>query len=165
MQCRRNSMIIKIIVFMSGLLILSGIILVTLWRYTSGVLADNQQKEIQQLLNIYATNLEYSLYSTDNNLLSIAQEQKALEQLSSEDEADRYYATTELLDIIKRLRSNNDAVDMLVAIGNFRNDVSDASARLMVKDRDDIIEYMNARREERKEGGKMPTGTVISQNN
>ncbi len=159
MQCRRNSMIIKIIVFMSGLLILSGIILVTLWRYTSGVLADNQQKEIQQLLNIYATNLEYSLYSTDNNLLSIAQEQKALEQLSSEDEADRYYATTELLDIIKRLRSNNDAVDMLVAIGNFRNDVSDASARLMVKDRDDIIEYMNARREERKEGGKMPTGT------
>ena len=79
MQCRRNSMIIKIIVFMSGLLILSGIILVTLWRYTSGVLADNQQKEIQQLLNIYATNLEYSLYSTDNNLLSIAQEQKALE--------------------------------------------------------------------------------------
>ena len=53
MQCRRNSMIIKIIVFMSGLLILSGIILVTLWRYTSGVLADNQQKEIQQLLNIY----------------------------------------------------------------------------------------------------------------
>ena len=144
---------------MSGLLILSGIILVTLWRYTSGVLADNQQKEIQQLLNIYATNLEYSLYSTDNNLLSIAQEQKALEQLSSEDEADRYYATTELLDIIKRLRSNNDAVDMLVAIGNFRNDVSDASTRLMVKDRDDIIEYMNARREERKEGGKMPTGT------
>ena len=58
---------------MSGLLILSGIILVTLWRYTSGVLADNQQEEIQQLLNIYATSLEYSLHSTDNNLLSIAQ--------------------------------------------------------------------------------------------
>ena len=70
-----------------------------------------------------------ALNSTDNNLLSIAQEQKSLEELSNAEEARRYYAATDLLDIIKRLRSNNDTVDMLIAIGNYENDVSDASAK------------------------------------
>jgi sensor histidine kinase YesM len=145
--------------FMSGLLVLSGIILLTLLRYTGDVLAENRQKEIGHLLNIYETSLEYGLNSTDNNLLSIAQEQKSLEELSNAEEARRYYAATDLLDIIKRLRSNNDTVDMLIAIGNYENDVSDASARLTVKDRDAIIAYMNDRRAERKDGEKMPTGT------
>lgn len=144
---------------MSGLLVLSGIILLTLLRYTGDVLAENRQKEIGHLLNIYETSLEYGLNSTDNNLLSIAQEQKSLEELSNAEEARRYYAATDLLDIIKRLRSNNDTVDMLIAIGNYENDVSDASARLTVKDRDAIIAYMNDRRAERKDGEKMPTGT------
>ena len=156
---KNNSLIAKIMLFMSGLLVLSGIILLTLLRYTGDVLAENRQKEIGHLLNIYETSLEYGLNSTDNNLLSIAQEQKSLEELSNAEEARRYYAATDLLDIIKRLRSNNDTVDMLIAIGNYENDVSDASARLMVKDRDAIIAYMNDRRAERKDGEKMPTGT------
>ena len=153
---KNNSLIAKIMLFMSGLLVLSGIILLTLLRYTGDVLAENRQKEIGHLLNIYETSLEYGLNSTDNNLLSIAQEQKSLEELSNAEEARRYYAATDLLDIIKRLRSNND---MLIAIGNYENDVSDASARLTVKDRDAIIAYMNDRRAERKDGEKMPTGT------
>lgn len=156
---KNNSLIAKIMLFMSGLLVLSGIILLTLLRYTGDVLAENRQKEIGHLLNIYETSLEYGLNSTDNNLLSIAQEQKSLEELSNAEEARRYYAATDLLDIIKRLRSNNDTVDMLIAIGNYENDVSDASARLTVKDRDAIIAYMNDRRAERKDGEKMPTGT------
>ena len=156
---KNNSLIAKIMLFMSGLLVLSGIILLTLLRYTGDVLAENRQKEIGHLLNIYETSLEYGLNSTDNNLLSIAQEQKSLEELSNSEEARRYYAATDLLDIIKRLRSNNDTVDMLIAIGNYENDVSDASARLTVKDRDAIIAYMNDRRAERKDGEKMPTGT------
>lgn len=156
---KNNSLITKIMLFMSGLLVLSGIILLTLLRYTGDVLAENRQKEIGHLLNIYETSLEYGLNSTDNNLLSIAQEQKSLEELSNAEEARRYYAATDLLDIIKRLRSNNDTVDMLIAIGNYENDVSDASARLTVKDRDAIIAYMNDRRAERKDGEKMPTGT------
>lgn len=156
---KNNSLIAKIMLFMSGLLVLSGIILLTLLRYTGDVLAENRQKEIGRLLNIYETSLEYGLNSTDNNLLSIAQEQKSLEELSNAEEARRYYAATDLLDIIKRLRSNNDTVDMLIAIGNYENDVSDASARLTVKDRDAIIAYMNDRRAERKDGEKMPTGT------
>ena len=143
---KNNSLIAKIMLFMSGLLVLSGIILLTLLRYTGDVLAENRQKEIGHLLNIYETSLEYGLNSTDNNLLSIAQEQKSLEELSNAEEARRYYAATDLLDIIKRLRSNNDTVDMLIAIGNYENDVSDASARLTVKDRDAIIAYMNDRR-------------------
>lgn len=156
---KNNSLIAKIMLFMSGLLVLSGIILLTLLRYTGDVLAENRQKEIGHLLNIYETSLEYGLNSTDNNLLSIAQEQKSLEELSNAEEARRYYAATDLLDIIKRLRSNNDTVDMLIAIGNYENDVSDASARLTVKDRDAIIAYMNDRRAECKDGEKMPTGT------
>ncbi len=156
---KNNSLIAKIMLFMSGLLVLSGIILLTLLRYTGDVLAENRQKEIGHLLNIYETSLEYGLNSTDNNLLSIAQEQKSLEELSNAEEARRYYAATDLLDIIKRLRSNNDTVDMLIAIGNYENDVSDASARLTVKDRDAIIAYMNDRGAERKDGEKMPTGT------
>ena len=156
---KNNSLIAKIMLFMSGLLVLSGIILLTLLRYTGDVLAENRQKEIGHLLNIYETSLEYGLNSTDNNLLSFAQEQKSLEELSNAEEARRYYAATDLLDIIKRLRSNNDTVDMLIAIGNYENDVSDASARLTVKDRDAIIAYMNDRRAERKDGVKMPTGT------
>lgn len=156
---KNNSLIAKIMLFMSGLLVLSGIILLTLLRYTGDVLAENRQKEIGHLLNIYETSLEYGLNSTDNNLLSIAQEQKSLEELSNAEEARRYYAATDLLDIIKRLRSNNDTVDMLIAIGNYENDVSDASARLTVKNRDAIIAYMNDRRAERKDGEKMPTGT------
>lgn len=156
---KNNSLIAKIMLFMSGLLVLSGIILLTLLRYTGDVLAENRQKEIGHLMNIYETSLEYGLNSTDNNLLSIAQEQKSLEELSNAEEARRYYAATDLLDIIKRLRSNNDTVDMLIAIGNYENDVSDASARLTVKDRDAIIAYMNDRRAERKDGEKMPTGT------
>lgn len=156
---KNNSLIAKIMLFMSGLLVLSGIILLTLLRYTGDVLAENRQKEIGHLLNIYETSLEYGLNSTDNNLLSIAQEQKSLEELSNAEEARRYYAATDLLDIIKRLRSNNDTVDMLIAIGNYENDVSDASARLTVKDRDAIIAYMNDWRAERKDGEKMPTGT------
>lgn len=156
---KNNSLIAKIMLFMSGLWVLSGIILLTLLRYTGDVLAENRQKEIGHLLNIYETSLEYGLNSTDNNLLSIAQEQKSLEELSNAEEARRYYAATDLLDIIKRLRSNNDTVDMLIAIGNYENDVSDASARLTVKDRDAIIAYMNDRRAERKDGEKMPTGT------
>lgn len=156
---KNNSLIAKIMLFMSGLLVLSGIILLTLLRYTGDVLAENRQKEIGHLLNIYETSLEYGLNSTDNNLLSIAQEQKSLEELSNAEEARRYYAATDLLDIIKRLRSNNDTVDMLIAIGNYENDVSDASARLTVKDRDAIIAYMNDRRAERKDEEKMPTGT------
>ena len=156
---KNNSLIAKIMLFMSGLLVLSGIILLTLLRYTGDVLAENRQKEIGHLLNIYETSLEYGLNSTDNNLLSIAQEQKSLEELPNAEEARRYYAATDLLDIIKRLRSNNDTVDMLIAIGNYENDVSDASARLTVKDRDAIIAYMNDRRAERKDGEKMPTGT------
>lgn len=156
---KNNSLIAKTMLFMSGLLVLSGIILLTLLRYTGDVLAENRQKEIGHLLNIYETSLEYGLNSTDNNLLSIAQEQKSLEELSNAEEARRYYAATDLLDIIKRLRSNNDTVDMLIAIGNYENDVSDASARLTVKDRDAIIAYMNDRRAERKDGEKMPTGT------
>ena len=156
---KNNSLIAKIMLFMSGLLVLSGIILLTLLRYTGDVLAENRQKEIGHLLNIYETSLEYGLNSTDNNLLSIAQEQKSLEELSNAEEARRYYAATDLLDIIKRLRSNNDTVDMLIAIGNYENDVSDASARLTVKERDAIIAYMNDRRAERKDGEKMPTGT------
>ena len=156
---KNNSLIAKIMLFMSGLLVLSGIILLTLLRYTGDVLAENRQKEIGHLLNIYETSLEYGLNSTDNNLLSIAQEQKSLEELSNAEEARRYYAATDLLDIIKHLRSNNDTVDMLIAIGNYENDVSDASARLTVKDRDAIIAYMNDRRAERKDGEKMPTGT------
>ena len=156
---KNNSLIAKIMLFMSGLLVLSGIILLTLLRYTGDVLAENRQKEIGHLLNIYETSLEYGINSTDNNLLSIAQEQKSLEELSNAEEARRYYAATDLLDIIKRLRSNNDTVDMLIAIGNYENDVSDASARLTVKDRDAIIAYMNDRRAERKDGEKMPTGT------
>lgn len=156
---KNNSLIAKIMLFMSGLLVLSGIILLTLLRYTGDVLAENRQKEIGHLLNIYETSLEYGLNSTDNNLLSIAQEQKSLEELSNAEEARRYYAATDLLDIIKRLRSNNDTVDMLIAIGNYENDVSDASVRLTVKDRDAIIAYMNDRRAERKDGEKMPTGT------
>lgn len=156
---KNNSLIAKIMLFMSGLLVLSGIILLTLLRYTGDVLAENRQKEIGHLLNIYETSLEYGLNSTDNNLLSIAQEQKSLEELSNAEEARRYYAATDLLDIIKRLRSNNDTVDMLIAIGNYENDVSDASARLTVKDRDAIIAYMNDRRAELKDGEKMPTGT------
>ena len=156
---KNNSLIAKIMLFMSGLLVLSGIILLTLLRYTGDVLAENRQNEIGHLLNIYETSLEYGLNSTDNNLLSIAQEQKSLEELSNAEEARRYYAATDLLDIIKRLRSNNDTVDMLIAIGNYENDVSDASARLTVKDRDAIIAYMNDRRAERKDGEKMPTGT------
>ena len=156
---KNNSLIAKIMLFMSGLLVLSGIILLTLLRYTGDVLAENRQKEIGHLLNIYETSLEYGLNSTDNNLLSIAQEQKSLEELSNAEEARRYYAATDLLDIIKRLRSNNDTVGMLIAIGNYENDVSDASARLTVKDRDAIIAYMNDRRAERKDGEKMPTGT------
>lgn len=144
---------------MSGLLILGGAILLTLWRFTNNVLAENQQEEIGHLLNIYEASLEYGLHSTDNNLLSIAQEQKSLEELSNAEEAKRYYAATDLLDIIKRLRSNNDTVDMLIAIGNYENNVSDASARLTMQDRDAIIAYMNERRLERKEGEKMPTGT------
>ena len=156
---KNNSLIAKIMLFMSGLLVLSGIILLTLLRYTGDVLAENRQKEIGHLLNIYETSLEYGLNSTDNNLLSIAQEQKSLEELSNAEEARRYYAATDLLDIIKRLRSNNDTVDMLIAIGNYENDGTDASARLTVKDRDAIIAYMNDRRAERKDGEKMPTGT------
>ena len=156
---KNNSLIAKIMLFMSGLLVLSGIILLTLLRYTGDVLAENRQKEIGHLLNIYETSLEYGLNSTDNNLLSIAQEQESLEELSNAEEARRYYAATDMLDIIKRLRSNNDTVDMLIAIGNYENDVSDASARLTVKDRDAIIAYMNDRRAERKDGEKMPTGT------
>lgn len=156
---KNNSLIAKIMLFMSGLFVLSGIILLTLLRYTGDVLAENRQKEIGHLLNIYETSLEYGLNSTDNNLLSIAQEQKSLEELSNAEEARRHYAATDLLDIIKRLRSNNDTVDMLIAIGNYENDVSDASARLTVKDRDAIIAYMNDRRAERKDGEKMPTGT------
>lgn len=156
---KNNSLIAKIMLFMSGLLVLSGIILLTLLRYTGDVLAENRQKEIGHLLNIYETSLEYGLNSIDNNLLSIAQEQKSFEELSNAEEARRYYAATDLLDIIKRLRSNNDTVDMLIAIGNYENDVSDASARLTVKDRDAIIAYMNDRRAERKDGEKMPTGT------
>ena len=116
---KNNSLIAKIMLFMSGLLVLSGIILLTLLRYTGDVLAENRQKEIGHLLNIYETSLEYGLNSTDNNLLSIAQEQKSLEELSNAEEARRYYAATDLLDIIKRLRSNNDTVDMLIAIGNY----------------------------------------------
>ena len=85
---------------MSEILILSGVILLTMLRYTSNVLAENQQEEIQHLLNIYATTLEYSLHTTDNNLLSIAQEQKSLEHLSAKEEASRYYATADLIDII-----------------------------------------------------------------
>lgn len=159
MRQKNNSLIAKIVLFMSGLLVLSGIILLTLLRYTGDVLAENRQKGIGHLLNIYETSLEYGLNSTDNNLLSIAQEQKSLEELSNAEEARRYYAATDLLDTIKRLRSNNDTVDMLIAIGNYENDVSDASARLAVKDRDAIIAYMNDRRAERKDGEKMPTGT------
>ena len=79
---KNNSLIAKIMLFMSGLLVLSGIILLTLLRYTGDVLAENRQKEIGHLLNIYETSLEYGLNSTDNNLLSIAQEQKSLEELS-----------------------------------------------------------------------------------
>lgn len=156
---KNNSLIAKIMLFMSGLLVLSGIILLTLLRYTGDVLAENRQKEIGHLLNIYETSLEYGLNSTDNNLLSIAQEQKSLEELSNAEEARRYYAATDLLDIIKRLRSNNDTVDMLIAIGNYENDVSDASARLTVKDRDAIIAYMNDRRAERKDGERCRPGT------
>ena len=156
---KNNSLIAKIMLFMSGLLVLSGIILLTLLRYTGDVLAENRQKEIGHLLNIYETSLEYGLNSTDNNLLSIAQEQKSLEELSNAEEARRYYAATDLLDIIKRLRSNNDTVDMLIAIGNYENDVSDASARLTVKDRDAIIAYMNDRRAERIVVEKLATGT------
>lgn len=126
---KNNSLIAKIMLFMSGLLVLSGIILLTLLRYTGDVLAENRQKEIGHLLNIYETSLEYGLNSTDNNLLSIAQEQKSLEELSNAEEARRYYAATDLLDIIKRLRSNNDTVDMLIAIGNYENDVSDAQCK------------------------------------
>lgn len=159
MRQKNNSLIVKIMILMSGLLILSGIILLTLLRYTGNVLAENRQEEIGHLLNIYETSLEYGLHSTDNNLLSIAQEQKSLEELSNAEEARRYYAATDLLDIIKRLRSNNDTVDMLIAIGNYENNVSDASARLTVRDRDAIIAYMNDRRTERKDGEKMPTGT------
>ena len=156
---KNNSLVTKVIILMSEILILSGVILLTMLRYTSNVLAENQQEEIQHLLNIYATTLEYSLHTTDNNLLSIAQEQKSLEQLSAKEEASRYYATADLIDIIKRLRSNNDTVDMLVAIGNYENNASDASSRLTIEDRDNIIKYMEDWRNERKEGGKMPTGT------
>ena len=156
---KNNSLVTKVIILMSEILILSGVILLTMLRYTSNVLAENQQEEIQHLLNIYATTLEYSLHTTDNNLLSIAQEQKSLEQLSAKEEASRYYATADLIDIIKRLRSNNDTVDMLVAIGNYENNASDASSRLTIEDRDNIIKYMEDWRSERKEGGKMPTGT------
>ena len=118
MRQKNNSLIVKIMFVMSGLLILGGAILLTLWRFTNNVLAENQQEEIGHLLNIYEASLEYGLHSTDNNLLSIAQEQKSLEELSNAEEAKRYYAATDLLDIIKRLRSNNDTVDMLIAIGN-----------------------------------------------
>ena len=81
MRQKNNSLIAKIVLFMSGLLVLSGIILLTLLRYTGDVLAENRQKGIGHLLNIYETSLEYGLNSTDNNLLSIAQEQKSLEEL------------------------------------------------------------------------------------
>ena len=49
---KNNSLIAKIMLFMSGLLVLSGIILLTLLRYTGDVLAENRQKEIGHLLNI-----------------------------------------------------------------------------------------------------------------
>lgn len=38
---KNNSLIAKIMLFMSGLLVLSGIILLTLLRYTGDVLAEN----------------------------------------------------------------------------------------------------------------------------
>lgn len=75
---KNNSLIAKIMLFMSGLLVLSGIILLTLLRYTGDVLAENRQKEIGHLLNIYETSLEYGLNSTDNNLLSIARNRNLL---------------------------------------------------------------------------------------
>lgn len=153
-----NSFIRRIIAMMGGLVILTFIILVAVWLYSGSVLEANEEDEISRLLRVYADSMEYSLSNTDMNLLTIAQEQSILEELSNPREAKRYYASMQILDLIRRLRSNNEGVDMLLAVGNYEDSASDAGAGMTVRQRDEILSFMRERREERKKAEKRPRG-------
>lgn len=159
MERMGKSFIHKIVFVMGVLLLLNTIIFGTVWGYSNNVLEKNMDAEVSHLLNVYAGALENSLAASDMNLLNIAQEQSSLEELSNPDDAKRYYAAVHILDLVKRLRSNNDGVDMLLAAGNYADSVSDASARMKLTQRDEIISYMKKVRDERKNGGRIPTGT------
>ncbi|MDO4333232.1 MAG: histidine kinase [Eubacteriales bacterium] len=159
MEKMGKSFIRKIILMMGALLLLNAAILGMVWGYSNNVLEENVDAEVSHLLNVYAGALENSLAASDMNLLNIAQEQSSLEELSSPSDTNRYYAAVHLLELVKRLRSNNDGVDMLLAAGNYEDSVSDASARMKLTQRDEIISFMEQRREERKTGGRAPTGT------
>lgn len=154
-----NSFIRRIVLVMGGLVALTFLILGSVWRYYGSVLEKNREDEISHLLKVYADSLDFGLSNTDMNLLTIAQEQSLLEELSNPDEAKRYYASMQLLDLIRRLRSNNEGVDMLLTVGNYADSVSDAGAGMTLQQRDEIVSFMEKRREERKEGGRIPTGT------
>lgn len=159
MEKTKNSLIQKIVFIMFGLLLLSAMLFGTMCYYSYLTIEKNTDEEIEHLLSVYASSLEHSLNSNDMNLLTIAQEQSSLEKLSNEDEAKRYFAAVHLMDLVKRLRSNNDSVDMLLATGNLGNSLSDTSARMKLAQRDEIIAFMNQNREERKNGEEVPTGT------
>lgn len=154
-----NSFIRRIVWMMAGLLLLDVLILGAVWKYSNSVLERNMDEDITHLLNIYATALETVLDNTDANLITLARERGSLEELSNPDDANRYYASMRIAEKIQSLCSYNDGVDMLLAIGNYANDVSDASGRMTVFQRDEIIDFMEEKREKRRLEGKLPTGT------
>lgn len=159
MDISEKSFVHRIMSVMGGLIFLTVMILETVWLYTGKVIRENTDEEIRHLLKVYADSLEYSLQQTDSNLLTIAQEQNLLEELSNPRDEKRYYAAIRLLDLIKRLCSNNQGVDMLLASGNYEESVSDASESLSLIQRDEIIAFMKEKRTERKQEEKIPTGT------
>lgn len=154
-----KSFIYRISWMMVCLLILVTMVLGIVWKYFNGVLERNVDEETRHLLSVYANSMEYSLNSTDMNLLTIVQQKNYLEELSNPDEARRYYASVHLLELLKWLRFNNDSVDMLLAGGNYENYVSDTGGRIKIKEQDEIINFMNRRRGERKEEGEVFSGT------
>lgn len=159
MDTSEKSFVYRIMAVMGSLIFLTVIVLETVWLYTGSVLKENTDKEIRHLLKVYADSLENSLYQTDINLLTIAQEQSYLEELSNPRVEKRYYAAIHLLDLVQRLCSNNKGVDMLLASGNYDDSVSDANKSLGLIQRDEIIAFMKEKRAERRLGEKVPTGT------
>lgn len=154
-----NSLIHRIIWMMAGLLLLDVAALGAVWKYSNSVLEKNMNEDISHLLNIYAGTLKNALDSTDDNLIAVARERGSLEELSNANEASRYYASMNVAERIQSLCSYNDSVDMLLAIGNYANDISDASSRMNIFQREEIVAYMEKKREKRKLEGQLPTGT------
>ena len=159
MQKTGKSFIYRISWMMICLLILVIMMLGVVWKYFNGVLERNVDEEICHLLNVYADTMEYSLNSTDMNLLTIVQQKNYLEELSNPDEARRYYASVHLLELIKWLRFNNDSVDMLLIGGDYENYVADTNGRIKLEEQEEIIDFMNLRRGEKKAEGEFFAGT------